>query len=85
MSLIEMKTATITSKGQISIPAGIRDSGFKEGSKVAVLAYKDRIEIRPIKQLKKAIETVLASENALSKDWNSKEEDEAWQYLQKEK
>lgn len=85
MSIVEMKTATITSKGQISIPVGIRNKKFKEGTKVAILTFNDRIEIRPMKQVVKALETVLISEDVLAKDWNSKEEDDAWAYLQKER
>ena len=81
MTLMEMKTATITQKGQIVIPKSIRDlEGFKEGSKIAILAYEDRIELRPLKQIKKMF-TALASEKVLAKDWNSKEDDEAWKNL----
>ncbi|MEK6948126.1 MAG: AbrB/MazE/SpoVT family DNA-binding domain-containing protein, partial [Nanoarchaeota archaeon] len=74
MTLMEMKTATITQKGQIAIPKSIRDlEGFKEGSKIAILAYEDRIELRPLKQIKKMF-TALASEKVLAKDWMSKED-----------
>ena len=74
-----MKTATITSKGQISIPKEIRSKEFKTGSKVAILAYKDRIEIRPLKKVSKRLETVLASQRALAKDWD--QEDKIWKDL----
>ncbi|MEK6955586.1 MAG: AbrB/MazE/SpoVT family DNA-binding domain-containing protein [Nanoarchaeota archaeon] len=78
---MEMKTATITQKGQIVIPKSIRDlEGFKEGSKIAILAYEDRIELRPLKQIKKMF-TALASEKVLAKDWMSKEDEEAWKGL----
>ena len=81
MTLMEMKTATITQKGQIVIPKSIRDlEGFKEGSKIAILAYEDRIELRPLKQIKKMF-TALASEKVLAKDWMSKEDEEAWKGL----
>ena len=76
--LIEIKSATITEKGQIAIPKNIRQQeGFKKGSKIAILAYKDRIELRPMDQ----IETTIASEKVLSKDWNSKEDEKAWKNL----
>ena len=80
MNIIEMKTATITKKGQIAIPKNIRDlEGFNEGSKIIILAYGDRVELRPLKQMKSY--TGLVSEKALAKDWLSKEDDEAWKNL----
>ncbi len=82
MPLLEMRTATITRKGQISIPKRIRDiEGFREGSKIVMLAYDDRIELRSMKQIDERMHTALASENILAKDWNSQEEDEAWKDL----
>ena len=82
MPLIEVKTAKITEKGQIAIPKDIRDmEGFKKGSKVAILAFEDRIELRPMEQLKEKLFTALASEKTLAKDWNSKEDEEAWKNL----
>ena len=82
MTLIEMKSATITEKGQIAIPKDIRKiKGFKIGSKVVILAYDDHIEVRPIKQVSDSIATAIASEKVLAKDWLSKEEDKAWKDL----
>ncbi len=82
MSIIEMKTAKITEKGQIAIPKDIRKiGGFKQGSKVAILVYKDRIELRPLKKIKESMLTALASEKVLARDWLSKDEDEAWKDL----
>ena len=82
MPLLEMKSGTITRKGQISIPKRIRDiEGFKEGAKVAILAYDDRIELRPMEQVEESMQTAFASEKVLAKDWNNKEEDEAWKDL----
>ena len=82
MPLIEVKTAKITEKGQIAIPKDIRNmEGFKEGSNVAILAYEDRIELRPMKQVSERMFTALASEKSLGKLWNTKEEDEAWKHL----
>ena len=77
-----MRTATITRKGQISIPKRIRDiEGFREGSKIVMFAYDDRIELRSMKQIDERMHTALASENILAKDWNTQEEDEAWKDL----
>jgi len=82
MGLIEVKTAKITEKGQIAIPKDIRElEGFKEGSKIAVLAFDDRIELRPLKSIKSGRIAALLSEKALAKDWSTKEEDEAWKDL----
>lgn len=82
MSLIEMKTAKITEKGQIAIPKDIRKlEGFKLGNKVAILAYKNKIEIRPLKKIDETMLTALASERVLARDWLSEEEDEVWKDL----
>ena len=82
MPLIEVKTAKITEKGQIAIPKDIRNmEGFKKGCKVAILAFEDRIELRPMKQVSERMFTALASEKSLAKDWNSKEDEEAWKNL----
>ncbi|MCD4759698.1 AbrB/MazE/SpoVT family DNA-binding domain-containing protein [archaeon] len=80
--LVEIKTAKITDKGQIAIPKDIRGfEGFKVGSKVAILAYDDKIELRPMKAISEKISTAIASEAVLAKDWNSKEDEEAWKDL----
>lgn len=88
MGLKELKTVKITSKGQIAIPKDIRKmEGFKEGSKLALLAFEDHIEIRPLEYVKKAdlrresILTYVMSESSLAKEWLTKEEDEAWKDL----
>ncbi|MFT4261190.1 MAG: AbrB/MazE/SpoVT family DNA-binding domain-containing protein [Candidatus Woesearchaeota archaeon] len=78
----EIKTTTITSKGQISIPVKLRKSkGFKEGDKLAIITYEDRIELRPLFQVNEKMQTAYASQELLAKDWESKEEDEAWKNL----
>jgi AbrB family looped-hinge helix DNA binding protein len=79
--LIEMRTVTVTEKGQIAIPRDIRNlKGFKSGERLAVLAFKDRVELRPLSQVD-SILPYLASEKVLSKDWNSKEDKKAWEKL----
>ena len=78
----EIKTATVTSKGQICIPHLARAiKGFKEGSKVSILVYPDHVEIRPMEQVCETLFPALASEEALAKEWNTKEENEAWKDL----
>ena len=82
MALIEIKSVKITKKGQIAIPKHIRDiEGFKEGSKIAILAFEDRVELRPLSKADESKFTALASEKVLSKDWDSKEDEEAWKNL----
>ena len=82
MTLLEMKTTKITSKGQIAIPKEIREKeGFKEGTRIAILAFEDRIELRPLQKVNEKMFTALISEKSLAKDWLSKEDEEAWKNL----
>ncbi len=80
----EIKTATITKKGQICIPNIARNLiGLKEGSKISIIAYPDRVELRPLQKNKisDATLSMLASEEVLAEAWDSPEEDEAWKDL----
>ena len=82
MPLIEMRTATITEKGQVAIPKELRDSKeFKEGAKVIILAFSDRIELRPMKQISDKLFAAIASEKSLAKNWLSREDEKAWKDL----
>lgn len=82
MTLIEIKTVKITEKGQIAIPRDIRElEGFEEGEKIAILAFDDRVELRPLTQFSERMFPALASEKTLAKDWLSKEDEEAWKNL----
>lgn len=82
MELVEIKSVTITEKGQIAIPKDLRAiAGFKEGSKIAILAFKGHIELRPLSQISEKIHFALASEKSLAKDWEGKDEDDAWRDL----
>ncbi|HLC65340.1 MAG TPA: AbrB/MazE/SpoVT family DNA-binding domain-containing protein [Candidatus Nanoarchaeia archaeon] len=89
MGLIEMRTATITEKGQVVIPKELREiRGFKEGNKVVIMAYEDHLELRPLSQVsgvlhsrKKIPETMLLSEKSLAKEWLTSKEDKAWKNL----
>lgn len=76
-----VKTVTLSSKRQIAIPSDINIAGFHEGDKIAVITFNDRIELRPLDKLKKIPLTAIASEDVLGKEWNTKEEDEAWKDL----
>ena len=83
----EIRTVTITSKGQISIPSAVRArAGFEEGAKINVVAYEDRVELRPMKKdkISDAMLCALMSEEVLAKNWDTPEEDEAWKDLWRE-
>ena len=78
----EIKTVKITGKGQICIPSEVRSmNGFKEGSKISIIVYKDRIELRPLKTMNEAAMAALASEKVLAKSWLSEEDEKAWKDL----
>jgi len=79
----EIRTIRITDKGQVCIPREARDlAGFEEGSKVNLIVFSDRMELRPMKKgTSEAMLAMLASENVLSKNWLSKEDEEAWKDL----
>ena len=82
MALLEIKTVTITGKGQIAIPRDIRElEGFEEGGKIAILAFENRVELRPLKQFNEKMSTAFASEKSLAADWLSKEDEIAWKNL----
>ena len=80
----DLRTATITQKGQICIPNIARNiAGFKEGTKISVVVYADRVELRALKKetMNEALLCMLASEEVLAKNWLSKEDEEAWKDL----
>lgn len=80
--LVEVRTARITEKGQIVIPKEIREiEGFKTGTKVAILAYADHVELRPLEDVQERLFPALASEKSLAKEWLSPEDEEAWKDL----
>lgn len=82
MPLLEMRTVTVTEKGQIAIPKEIRKlEGFKEGTKIVILAFNNKVELRALKQFNEKMFPALASEKSLAKDWLTTEEDKAWKDL----
>jgi len=82
MSLVDIKSVTITEKGQIALPKAFRDSiGLESGQKIAILTYEDHIELRPLDKLTDKLYPALMSEKSLAKHWNSKEDEEAWKNL----
>jgi len=79
----EIRTVKITEKGQVCIPREARDmAGFEECSKVSLIVYSDKAELRPMKKrISDAMMAMLASENVLAKNRLSKEDEEAWKDL----
>ena len=76
MTILEMGIARITDKGQISILREIRElEHFIKGSKVAILAFEDHVEIRLLKEFNKKLFPTLASEKVFARDWLTKEGD----------
>ena len=74
---MQIDTTKMSSRGQVVIPLDMR-KGINEGDKLIVIRKDDEII------LKKSIpETALMSERSLAKTWLSKEDDEAFSYLQK--
>jgi AbrB family looped-hinge helix DNA binding protein len=81
-NVLGMKSATITSKGQVSIPKELREqAGLKVGSKVVFISQKDRMQIIPLNKISDAMYASLMSEKSLAKVWDTPEEDEAWKDL----
>jgi bifunctional DNA-binding transcriptional regulator/antitoxin component of YhaV-PrlF toxin-antitoxin module len=74
------KKVAVSSEGQIVLPKELCKNLFPEGSRVAVIAYEDHIEVHPLSYLEK-MECALLSEPALAKEWNTPEEDKAWEHL----
>ncbi|ADE35633.1 transcriptional regulator, AbrB family [Methanohalophilus mahii DSM 5219] len=81
MTLIDVKSVTVSKKGQITIPGAYRNSGMKIGEKAAVFVYDDHIEIRPLSFLEEGLSCAIASQKSLSKGWDTPEEDAAWDHL----
>ena len=81
MTLIDIKTSTITEKGQIVIPKELRSQSFLQGSKVAILSYEDHIEIRPLKEIDETLFSMYASQDSLAEHWKNRKEEKAWKNL----
>lgn len=80
----DIRTVMITEKGQICIPNVARNlAGFKKGTRISVVVYTDRVELRPLKKenMSDTMLSMLASEDVLAEAWNTPEEDEAWKDL----
>ncbi|AEH61164.1 hypothetical protein Mzhil_1313 [Methanosalsum zhilinae DSM 4017] len=54
---------------------------FPEGSQAAIVAYSNHIEIRPFSYVLDKLECALASAPSFAKEWDSPDEDQAWENL----
>ncbi len=78
----DIKIVKITNKGQICIPSVARSlAGFKEGTKISVVVYSDRVELKPLKKISEDMFPALISEEVLAEAWDTPEEDEIWKDL----
>ena len=77
MEQIEM--TRVSSRGQIVIPIDMRGD-LKEGDKLLVIKKDDDIILRRPKKI--LSESAILSEKAFGENWNSKEDEEAFAYLQ---
>ncbi len=78
----EIRTAKITDKGQICIPNAARSlEGFETGSKVSIIVYDNKVEIKPLKKMSEDLFPALATEEVLAEAWDNPEEDEIWKDL----
>ena len=67
----------MSSRGQVVIPLDMRKD-IREGDKLIVIRKNDEIILK-----KEISETAILSEKSLAKAWLSKEDEEAFAYLQK--
>ena len=69
-------TTKMSSRGQVVIPLDMRQD-IKEGDRLIVIRKNNEIILK-----KEIPETALMSEKSLAKAWLSKEDEEAFAYLQ---
>jgi len=82
MEIKEIRTAKITDKGQICIPNIAKTlEGFQTGSKVSIIVYEDKVEIKPLQKISEDLFPALATEEVLTEAWDNPEEDEIWKDL----
>lgn len=74
-----MEITRLSSKGQVVIPSSMRKD-LKEGEQLLVIRKDDEIILKKPKKI--INETAAMSEKAFAESWNSKEDEEAFAYLQ---
>ncbi|GBE19488.1 MAG TPA: AbrB/MazE/SpoVT family DNA-binding domain-containing protein [Candidatus Pacearchaeota archaeon] len=78
----DIRIVKITEKGQICIPNIARNlAGFDKGTKISIIVYADRVELKPLKKINEEILPTLISEEVLAEAWDTPEEDEIWKDL----
>ncbi|MCX6803137.1 MAG: AbrB/MazE/SpoVT family DNA-binding domain-containing protein [Candidatus Diapherotrites archaeon] len=81
--MTELSILTVSAKGQIVLPKATRCRlGVKKGTKLLLIETKNGVSLRRVSdalknKLTQGLETMIASESSLAKDWNNKE-DSAW-------
>lgn len=64
-----MAIVTVSPKFQVVIPAAIREAlGIRPGQKVQAIQYQDRIELIPVRPLRKARGMVKGIDTAVPRD-----------------
>lgn len=74
---MEIATTRLSSRGQIVIPSKMR-VGFKEGENLVIVKKGDELIIKREKE----VSSSLIDYDLLAEDWLSKEDEEAFAYLQ---
>ncbi|MBU3923419.1 MAG: AbrB/MazE/SpoVT family DNA-binding domain-containing protein [Nanoarchaeota archaeon] len=79
----EVEVVTISEDGLVCIPRLARGlNGFQNGCKISVVICDDKIELRPLGgELSEECMCMIASEDALSENWLSEKDEEAWKDL----
>ena len=89
MPILNMKSATITGKGQIAIPQTIRDkAGIKKGDELIIFESNGKILIEKVQKVSEKIkddfkDLVKFSEQSLEDVWGNKADDVWNSYLSK--
>jgi len=74
---MEIATTRVSSRGQIVIPVGMRTE-FKEGDNLVIIKRGEELIIKKEEE----VSSSFADYNLLAEDWLSKEDEEAFAYLQ---
>ena len=74
----QIEITRLSSRGQIVIPIEMRKD-LKEGDKLIIIRKGDEIILR---KPKKELEISALANGAFAESWNSKEDEEAFAYLQ---